>query len=114
MIRRTPRSTRTDTLFPYTTLFRSLLGVFRIAVGALGLGRQLHPGWFGFQHDVDALRRRRQRRVNRRGQGMHQFRPARIVEIEGRAAVLAEMPLGRADAARVACRSESTRLNSSH
>src|SRR3546814_7077484 len=30
MIRRPPRSTRTDTLFPYTTLFRSL----RLAVGA--------------------------------------------------------------------------------
>src|SRR3546814_4677142 len=28
MIRRPPRSTRTDTLFPYTTLFRSILGVF--------------------------------------------------------------------------------------
>src|SRR3546814_11680548 len=27
MIRRPPRSTRTDTLFPYTTLFRSILGV---------------------------------------------------------------------------------------
>src|SRR3546814_4227529 len=27
MIRRPPRSTRTDTLFPYTTLFRSLTGV---------------------------------------------------------------------------------------
>src|SRR3546814_3779077 len=26
MIRRPPRSTRTDTLFPYTMLFRSLLG----------------------------------------------------------------------------------------
>src|SRR3546814_2574660 len=26
MIRRPPRSTRTDTPFPYTTLFRSLLG----------------------------------------------------------------------------------------
>src|SRR3546814_12163636 len=26
MIRRPPRSTRTDTLFPYTTLFRSILG----------------------------------------------------------------------------------------
>src|SRR3546814_12206282 len=26
MTRRPPRSTRTDTLFPYTTLFRSLLG----------------------------------------------------------------------------------------
>src|SRR3546814_3332643 len=28
MIRRPPRSTRTDTLFPYTTLFRSQLGAF--------------------------------------------------------------------------------------
>src|SRR3546814_5321304 len=27
MIRRPPRSTRTDTLFPYTTLFRSLFGI---------------------------------------------------------------------------------------
>src|SRR3546814_18677908 len=27
MIRRPPRSTRTDTLFPYTTLFRSVGGV---------------------------------------------------------------------------------------
>src|SRR3546814_4912190 len=27
MIRRPPRSTRTDTLFPYTTLFRSVRGV---------------------------------------------------------------------------------------
>src|SRR3546814_2523104 len=29
MIRRPPRSTRTDTLFPYTTLFRSDAGVDR-------------------------------------------------------------------------------------
>src|SRR3546814_3735039 len=29
MIRRPPRSTRTDTLFPYTTLFRSLSGCVR-------------------------------------------------------------------------------------
>src|SRR3546814_4989364 len=28
MIRRPPRSTRTDTLFPYTTLFRSVDGPF--------------------------------------------------------------------------------------
>src|SRR3546814_19500278 len=26
MVRRPPRSTRTDTLFPYTTLFRSIVG----------------------------------------------------------------------------------------
>src|SRR3546814_3004262 len=31
MIRRPPRSTRTDTLFPYTTLFRSDRGVDRVA-----------------------------------------------------------------------------------
>src|SRR3546814_12364523 len=30
MIRRTPRSTRTDTLFPYTTLFRSILAAHEI------------------------------------------------------------------------------------
>src|SRR3546814_10665788 len=30
MIRRPPRSTRTDTLFPYTTLFRSLDEVFLV------------------------------------------------------------------------------------
>src|SRR3546814_7603664 len=36
MIRRPPRSTRTDTLFPYTTLFRSLLFlVLGIGAGAL-------------------------------------------------------------------------------
>src|SRR3546814_6907903 len=29
MIRRPPRSTRTDTLFPYTTLFRSILATLR-------------------------------------------------------------------------------------
>src|SRR3546814_15565631 len=29
MIRRPPRSTRTDTLFPYTTLFRSVLASYR-------------------------------------------------------------------------------------
>src|SRR3546814_11311913 len=31
MIRRPPRSTRTDTLFPYTTLFRSTGGTFTAA-----------------------------------------------------------------------------------
>src|SRR3546814_16952010 len=41
MIRRPPRSTRTDTLFPYTTLFRSLrLGGLRRRRGRYaGLGR---------------------------------------------------------------------------
>src|SRR3546814_9121826 len=30
MIRRPPRSTRTDTLFPYTTLFRSMFRFFTV------------------------------------------------------------------------------------
>src|SRR3546814_528470 len=33
MIRRPPRSTRTDTLFPYTTLFRSVEGPLAVARG---------------------------------------------------------------------------------
>src|SRR3546814_1503955 len=44
MIRRPPRSTRTDTLFPYTTLFRSLVhhiltqtGVSSLLGGNIGL-----------------------------------------------------------------------------
>src|SRR3546814_20216849 len=35
MIRRPPRSTRTDTLFPYTTLFRSKTKALRAAAKAL-------------------------------------------------------------------------------
>src|SRR3546814_6864499 len=44
MIRRTPKSTRTDTLLPYTTLFRSdhLARLGRDRRGRTGLAR-LHP-----------------------------------------------------------------------
>src|SRR3546814_9827534 len=38
MIRRPPRSTRTDTLFPYTTLFRSHGHAQHLACGKLGNG----------------------------------------------------------------------------
>src|SRR3546814_11220546 len=38
MIRRQPRSTRTDTLFPYTTLFRSNLGFFYASPGMVSEG----------------------------------------------------------------------------
>src|SRR3546814_1007981 len=45
MIRRPPRATRTDTLFPYTTVFRSLTGVevlqFWGALVLLGIGWNL-------------------------------------------------------------------------
>src|SRR3546814_9230688 len=35
MIRRPPRSTRTDTLFPYTTLFRSSLAITAVSGDAM-------------------------------------------------------------------------------
>src|SRR3546814_20693124 len=44
MIRRPPRSTRTDTLFPYTTLFRSLERVRRKHVSAREAAYRLKKG----------------------------------------------------------------------
>src|SRR3546814_11895534 len=96
MIRRPPRSTRTDTLFPYTTLFRSLGGR---AVGAESVqqaicaGRvqlALPGGW--------------------RGRTLH--RPA----ISGRTPDLLAVPRRTAHLWRDAARQDrkSTRLNSSH
>src|SRR3546814_12087428 len=45
MIRRPPRSTRTDTRFPYTTLFRSAGRVIR---SNFGLGTRIPSGWACF------------------------------------------------------------------
>src|SRR3546814_5961923 len=73
MIRRPPRSTRTDTLFPYTTLFRSedLAGIEQedlqqreLACGELhlpparerGAGAQVEPDPAGLQHVVAGRR----------------------------------------------------------
>src|SRR3546814_111478 len=44
MIRRPPRSTRTDTLFPYTTLFRSVLSRFSGAAARMLLRLRHQPG----------------------------------------------------------------------
>src|SRR3546814_11407413 len=44
MLRRPPRSTRTDTLFPYTTLFRSLSARGHDLVGAEGKGGGITKG----------------------------------------------------------------------
>src|SRR3546814_9013199 len=57
MIRRPPRSTRTDTLFPYTTLFRSLRRRISAAAGKPQMarsGRKIdhYPG-FGLLEHID-------------------------------------------------------------
>src|SRR3546814_2694309 len=57
MIRRPPRSTRTDTLFPYTTLFRSTreLRVQRPVLVELQVHGALLPGLAPFQSQQLAL-----------------------------------------------------------
>src|SRR3546814_10332800 len=47
MIRRPPRSTRTDTLFPYTTLFRSIVGLEDRKVSSLRLDDGEHDHVLG-------------------------------------------------------------------
>src|SRR3546814_16269468 len=42
MIRRPPRSTRTDTLFPYTTLFRSAAASARLLIVGQAPGTRVH------------------------------------------------------------------------
>src|SRR3546814_18792546 len=58
MIRRPPRSTRTDTLFPYTTLFRSIKAVDQAL--RRGVGEQFRKALLhclGDMRDDHALRR---------------------------------------------------------
>src|SRR3546814_4415477 len=55
MIRRPPRSTRTDTLFPYPTLFRSGAEVLAIAARLDGTAVQLHQVTHQRQADAEAL-----------------------------------------------------------
>src|SRR3546814_3879460 len=56
MIRRAPRSTRTDTLFPYTTLFRSDTNLVGTVVGVVkNTGVALVQTGNGQQYLVDGL-----------------------------------------------------------
>src|SRR3546814_17692985 len=66
MLRRPPRSTRTDTLFPYTTLFRSTLG----PLGGRTSRRKLHQ----------LARIENARRVERLFDGAHQAQCNRIAQ----------------------------------
>src|SRR3546814_2926192 len=70
MIRRPPRSTRTDTLFPYTTLFRSRF---------LRQPREQHA----IADQMAAEQRQREHRVNH---GRFEFDEARVVHIDRQAA----------------------------
>src|SRR3546814_4685207 len=57
MIRRPPRSTRTDTLFPYTTLFRSVLREQNTQAAAGSMGGQPATEDVAFTYGVTTLGR---------------------------------------------------------
>src|SRR3546814_7941792 len=99
MIRRPPRSTRTDTLFPYTTLFRSL--AHSRSNAELARLENLDP--VGVDHDIE--RRPRDPDEDRRGHHPGDIR-LRIGKREVDDRGHHEQP-GEEDR-------KSTRLNSSH
>src|SRR3546814_2799434 len=77
MIRRPPRSTRTDTLFPYTTLFRSQLSPYtcpELAGVALRPPLFLLPDGTGPETNKTILRRPRQQPETRCCQGLSSVR----------------------------------------
>src|SRR3546814_3574875 len=103
MIRRPPRSTRTDTLFPYTTLFRSEKLLLDL-LGARRAGRLRHVA-AAQDEDADAFifcaeglgrladLKRRQRLLERRGElahrdavARHDLRAQRLCDLIGGAA----------------------------
>src|SRR3546814_10596810 len=98
MIRRPPRSTRTDTLFPYTTLFRSvsLVANDRTKIIDASTAHRVATGWtYGFPELEPGLRQ--------------QLSSARFVSNPGC------YPTGFLALVRPLIRDrKSTRLNSSH
>src|SRR3546814_19122707 len=96
MIRRPPKSTRTDTLFPYTTLFRSLLARLDRPLG--------HPEQadvvvaLGIAGDLDELRHTFAPAVERPDPGA---RSALVVKVEIDVAAAVAVALHETEAVRV-------------
>src|SRR3546814_12533537 len=85
MIRRPPRSTRTDTLFPYTTLFRSPVAVEEAVAGGAGgdaaaveplLAGDAQPARLGAGRDDHGVGR-----VGRAAVALHKEGPSREVDL---------------------------------
>src|SRR3546814_2509030 len=90
MTRRPPRSTRTDTLFPYTTLFRSYgraRGRAREQAGCAGELARGRGGYLRFSVARRAVERgvRTARTIGRQPAGAMGLRPARPVDHADRA-----------------------------
>src|SRR3546814_7382711 len=64
MIRRPPRSTRTDTLFPYTTLFRSVIFWTKFSFGLAGATALMVVVYIAFTRRVTDWRNALRTRMN--------------------------------------------------
>src|SRR3546814_11930309 len=104
MIRRPPRSTRTDTLFPYTTLFRS---VYRSGLGLQGL-RGTADGPIVISGPAD----RSAQFLGRPGHNTVELRDVSYLEI--RNLTLDGRNIPGVDGVKSQADRKSTRLNSSH
>src|SRR3546814_4716752 len=113
MIRRPPRSTRTDTLFPYTTLFRSASFPGCRGSSSLFPSDRLSGDGHAIGRNTDAQERRRERGaagidgVERAQRGPAERATARLFPLLGRGGAERPLPTEQTDR-------KSTRLNSSH
>src|SRR3546814_5980789 len=111
MIRRPPRSTRTDTLFPYTTLFRSLAAAPDAFLEIIAADQPFALAELARQLQLLAELMRPFE------EGEDRKRSGRLVEIEQdfivRMAIGRDRPQGRGAQVEFGDR-KSTRLNSSH
>src|SRR3546814_5408144 len=101
MIRRPPRPTRTDTLFPYTTLFRSGMEPPRRQRAAAGVDRQL-----AVERDARSTLDEILCPIS--------LAKAKILEPVDRVKTEAVIELRDVDVGRLQLDRKSTRLNSSH
>src|SRR3546814_4419832 len=120
MIRRPPRSTRTDTLFPYTTLFRSRTVFFLHRLQTFDHGIDASLFELAITLPVVTLDDRVERLTGRRRQDRHQVAHAGLLgevvadlvaQIRHRTLELARDHVGLVE--QIEDR-KSTRLNSSH
>src|SRR3546814_6069683 len=106
MIRRPPRSNRTDTLFPYTTLFRSVerdADVVHIGrVGAVACAKRADAAAVQIEHVERAIAERRL--AGERARLLEPLRQDVQVRVRVHRPYLDRVPADR----------KSTRLNSSH
>src|SRR3546814_8223001 len=114
MIRRPPRSTRTDTLFPYTTLFRSLATSLALGLALLAAWHAW-PWWHGLAREGG--------KATQHWHAISKFEPGawRGLGVAVAVVVLASLPLLLAWPGLLDARArwnvvdrKSTRLNSSH